>query len=28
MWSTGDRSYFLTGLVAEDEVIAIAKTLQ
>jgi len=28
MWSTGDRSYFLTGLVAEDEVIALAKTLQ
>src|SRR5262249_43558636 len=28
MWSTGDRSYFLTGLVTEDEVIAIAKTLQ
>jgi hypothetical protein len=28
MWSTGDRSYFLTGLVSEDEVIAIAKTLQ
>jgi hypothetical protein len=28
MWSTRDRSYFLTGLVSEDEVIAIAKTLQ
>jgi hypothetical protein len=28
MWSTAERSYFLTGLVAEDEAIAIAKTLQ
>jgi hypothetical protein len=28
MWSTGDRSYFLTGAVTEDEVIAIGKSLQ
>ena len=28
MWTSGERSYFLTGLVAEDEVIAIAKALQ
>jgi hypothetical protein len=28
MWSTGDRSYFLTGLVTEDQAIAIGKSLQ
>jgi hypothetical protein len=27
MWTTGDRSYFLTGLVPEDQVIAIANSL-
>jgi len=28
MWSTGSRSYFLTGLVTEEEAIALAKSLQ
>jgi hypothetical protein len=28
MWSTGDRSYFLTGLVTEDQAIAIGNSLQ
>src|SRR5262245_13759393 len=28
MWSAGDRSYFLTGLVSEDQAIAFANSLQ
>jgi hypothetical protein len=28
MWSSGDRSYFLTGLVTEDQAIAIGKSIQ
>ena len=28
MWSSADRSYFLTGLLKEDEAIAVARSLQ
>jgi len=28
MWSVGDRSYFLTGLITEDQAIAVGKSLQ
>jgi hypothetical protein len=28
MWSTTDRSYFLSGLITEDEAIALANSLQ
>ena len=28
MWSIGDRSYFLTGLITEDQAIAVAKSFQ
>jgi hypothetical protein len=28
MWSVGDRSYFLTGLIGEEQAIAVAKSFQ